>query len=178
MYSTCKLLLPLGNDVAFVFFDLLPPNKTHAKSNRKHCLRIWIPSRSTVQRTTQSSNTRGFHGQKVNLGILALVGYCCYKPPQGNTTSHQGFQEFRIAPDSKAPPRVIPRLAGEMPAGARLGTPQLQDNRSPGGFQGAQTRAISPPTCPRDRTRLDLFSLSRARSGAFNLEQLELPGGA
>ena len=29
----------------------------------------------------------GFHGLKINLRILALIGYCCHKPKAGNNTS-------------------------------------------------------------------------------------------
>lgn len=39
------------------------------------------------------------------------------------------------------------------------------------------SKALCRPSRPRERTRLDLFPLSRAQSGALNPEQLELPGG-
>lgn len=36
----------------------------------------------------------GFHGEKINLRILALAGYCCHKPKkQANNTLHQGFRD-------------------------------------------------------------------------------------
>lgn len=117
--------------------------------------------------------------EKVNLGVLALVGHRSLKP-----TRKQQLVTPRI------PRRVLKStgLQGARPPGPSQdrqgkciavpgwGLPQLQCNSGPGRLQGAQSQAMFSNDWPQreDKTRLVLGST--APSGALNPEQLELPG--
>lgn len=112
--------------------------------------------------------------QRINLRILAPVGYCCHKPTGGNHKHITPRTSGTVlnSPRLKGAIQAIPRLAGKVRAGAGRGLLRFSAT-----VTLEVSKAIARPTCPRKRTRLDLFPLSRARIGALNPEQLELPGG-
>lgn len=174
--STYDMLPTLGNDLAFSFStNLLPSSKKLIKR---------VAAGSIASESGPQAGPRFQHSAKNNL--------ICSPGMKEASTDRRQTLEFWLwlataATSQQAKThytedfRNSPWLKVAMRGHSKQRKRVLEAGR--GLLFGATavalevSKAISRLTCPRERTRLNLFPSPKARSGALNPEQLELPGG-